>query len=234
MTISYVAAGAHARSFSGAVIPLPAGVVEGDFLLVHLEVQAATSTFTPPAGWSSTAGINYDAGDHAYWVWKIAGASEGDFAVGNASENAGGFMEAYRGVDPASPFDVAPRSEDAGSGTASKTPLTHPTITTVTPGAMAVQGVMASGDGPTADGMTIDGSSQGFTIGADGASYATAFGSDWSHGSAHRVMSSPGAATLPSWALGEVAQWAFMSLALAPASATPAGFRGWGIPMGGS
>lgn len=116
--ITYVGSGSMGTSYNNAVIPLPASVQEGDFLLAHVYVQNADSTIPSPSGWTALASVlEYDMGDHIRWYYKFAGASETDLTLDNSAKNAGGVMEAFRGVHASNPISGAPVAQNNGSGT---------------------------------------------------------------------------------------------------------------------
>jgi hypothetical protein len=227
-TVSYVGAGAFSSSYNSTSLAMPGDIQEGDFLVAYVEYQTATPSTSWPSGWTQQDIEQYDGGDHLYVLTKFAGASEGAFVVGNSAQNAGGYVEAYRGVDPSSPFDVSIRLASEGGGTPKAPASPNDTITTTTDGAMVVAFVANATNGNTSQGININASSQqGFSVNADGVNYATAQGTDWSMGSARKSLASAGQQTLPHWEIVGPSSWGMGSFALKP-SVTQALRIGWG------
>lgn len=128
-------------AFNGNTCPCPVTFArpafkQNDLMVVHLAaaVTVTGSGATPPSGWTL---IRFDldgSGIGSWTYYKVAGASEPNsytFSVSTGINLIGG-IRAYRGIDPATPFQTS-----AGA-TTSGTSLVAPSITTTTDSALVV------------------------------------------------------------------------------------------------
>ena len=131
MAISYVGAGTVAAGTGAITVGFPAGRQTGDLLLMVIET--ANEAVTTPGDWldvpSSPQGVGTAAGTAATRLNIMYRWNDGTTIVNTVSDpgnHAVARMVAYRGVDPANPFNAS-----AGSvkSTASKT-ATFPGVTT--------------------------------------------------------------------------------------------------------
>jgi len=118
-------------------IPMPAGVAPNDLLLAAIAVRPNTAAITAPAGWTLVRRTdNAAANANSLAVYRrFAGAAEPTsyvFGVSGATAYVGG-MQAYSGVDTATPIDI-----ENGVTTASALAHTAPSITTTVANAMVV------------------------------------------------------------------------------------------------
>lgn len=111
MAITYVGSGAEAAATAGAnpAVPYPTGIQAGDLLWLPCSASVTTifatnavSGFTRRYGLNSAGGSPVGAG-----FYRIAtGAETGTVTLNSPGGLSIGRMFAYRGVDPATPFDV--------------------------------------------------------------------------------------------------------------------------------
>ena len=122
------ASSAHNTGSTSLVLPRPAGVATGDVLVAALSI-AGNPSITAPAGWSLVQ--NHVSGSSLRQVVfvHVAGASENpSYAWAfSSSVTAAGIVDAYSGVDPAQPVDVA-----AGRVNTASTAIVAPSVTTST------------------------------------------------------------------------------------------------------
>jgi hypothetical protein len=118
---------------------VPAGVVNGDFLLWVIAQGTATNPATDPAGWTRLrfATTTNDSLDAWYRIASSEPASYNSPTLTSAQTVTA--MAAYSGVDTVTPLDVAIPAATAGT-----TAVTFNAITPVTPGAW-VLGLAALG-----------------------------------------------------------------------------------------
>ncbi len=117
------------------------GLADGDLLIaaVFLDDQS-TASITGPGGWTKPAALD-DADSSARQrqlaiFYKIASGETGNwtFSQDGAADNMAAVVNAFTGVDQATPIDVTPVSGHTLSGQNDDTP-DPPSITTVTAGA---------------------------------------------------------------------------------------------------
>lgn len=99
--------GPDSSTHTNVIGNLPAGTASGDLLVAHVALRAS-STVTPPTGWTKLATGNYDAASN--WVWEIwtrrADGTEGatfTWTVGTATTYSVG-ISAWIGVNTTYPF----------------------------------------------------------------------------------------------------------------------------------
>jgi hypothetical protein len=128
--VSFVAAGAQAANTNGSVTPaLPAGITDGDLLLVVVATAAPARTFTAPAGWSTTTyATNSQAnGPRLAFAWKsyVTGDTAPLMTAGGtgvAGSGVVGKVLAYRNADTtAGPTFGTAYSSGATTGTTTGT-----------------------------------------------------------------------------------------------------------------
>jgi hypothetical protein len=131
-----VRAVASARSSSAAtslVVPVPAGVGAGQYLLAAVAVTNGREAINAPAGWTklADAGLTGRADPHLATFSRFATADEPAFHRFSwaTATGASGAIMALSGVHPATPLDGSPQGAASGFVT---TPWTGPSITTTT------------------------------------------------------------------------------------------------------
>lgn len=139
------AAGTVTNPALSIAVTLPASIVLGDRIELYGVVQNGTETFTTPTGYAVMDPLTVSqanaTGDAAQTFARTADGSEGGTTVtlsiaGATTRRLALIAAVWRGVDTASPLDVAlatPLVATTGST------FSTPTITTVTPGAVAVE-----------------------------------------------------------------------------------------------
>ncbi len=118
---------------STLTISKPAGVVQGDIMLVNIATMG-TASAASLSGWTviRTASLSTSPRRYASVLYKIAGASEPasySFATGSGTIGASGGIVAFSGVDNANPFDPASgsiRQTTATTVTANSLTTTRP------------------------------------------------------------------------------------------------------------
>lgn len=119
---------------TNTTITAPAGIQNGDVLLLIFEIGANPTppTPTPPAGFTALAGFPLTRSDgngftvNTYAWRKIANAESGDYTVTHTSANSNAYMLAALGADTADPINPAPTTQTGTGATA-----TAPGLTTV-------------------------------------------------------------------------------------------------------
>jgi len=89
----------------------PAGLAEGDFLVVFLSASGSGSTFITPSGWTNLDPQRTNGGLHAAWYWKIATAADATgsgwtFASTEEWTAIKALTVAYSSIDP-TPIDAS-------------------------------------------------------------------------------------------------------------------------------
>lgn len=139
--ITFVAAttGSGPNPSTSIVINKPAGTVDGDVLICAFFANiTAPQTISPPAGW--TAGPTLLSTDRFSVFYKVASGEPASYTFTcNGTASWCGVMASYRGVDNATPIDVA--------GTIANS-LTATSVTTLTPNTMLV-GLAGASDAVT-------------------------------------------------------------------------------------
>lgn len=123
------------------VVPVPAGVVDGDVLVLAVTARGSNTTaaVTTPAGWTLRGSQHSGNGatDISVYVFMRVAASEPanyTVTVGSTTRIIG-IMSAYTGVDNSTPFDVA---SVATGGASSSTNVVAASLTTARAGEMLV------------------------------------------------------------------------------------------------
>jgi hypothetical protein len=129
------AASTFTNGATSLVIPVPAGVQQGDVLIAQVGVRN-NPTITPPAGW--TLVLDTPSGTtmrQVAFVHVVTAAAEpASYAwTFSTSQIAAGAIAAYSGVDTASPVDTS-----AGQANASSTALTAPSVNPTGTGDMLI------------------------------------------------------------------------------------------------
>jgi MSHA biogenesis protein MshQ len=218
-TASFVGASPQVVATNGNVAPtIPAGAAAGDLaVLIVVGRPNNSNTPTTPAGWTlrSSAYLTSPSvriltfyrvltGGDANPVVDLPGGWNGNSAGMSAQ------LAVWRGVDTATPFDVADATSTSGAA-ASWVP---PALTTATAGAWVVSAVASS------DTNNVDlGTAAGFTARMSGASYATTTGADHSVGLADKLQTTAGTPSMPTWQQNANSPdgWAGITFALRPA-----------------
>ncbi|MFA5365655.1 MAG: hypothetical protein WC325_10795, partial [Candidatus Bathyarchaeia archaeon] len=132
--ITYVnVADSTATSGTLAQINKPAGTIQNDFMMALLvstiSNDAGTSMVVAPTGWTLLTDYTQEtySGQHVYIYWKIAGASEPSSYTWTWASSCGWVAQitTFRGVDTASPINVAGTVQQESSSSP-----TSPSITT--------------------------------------------------------------------------------------------------------
>lgn len=100
------------------IIPMPAGVQSGDFLLAFMTSDAAPITWTEPGGWTVHQDDVTSGGNTSMVAYRTATGSEPanyTFVAGTTTAGVA-TITAWRGVDTAAPFNDA--SANSFTGTA--------------------------------------------------------------------------------------------------------------------
>ena len=118
-------------------ITTPAGTTEDDVLIASIGVRPDTTLITPPAGWTLVRRVdNANPAANSLAVYrKAAGGSEPanyTWTMTGAANSVGG-IQAFSGVDTASPIDI-----ENGQTTASSVSHATPSVTTTVADAMLV------------------------------------------------------------------------------------------------
>lgn len=191
----------------------PTGTAAGDVLVAAIGVRPHTATITPPAGWTLVRRMdnsNPNSNSLAVYI-RVAGASEPASYSWNLSgfAHAVGGIQAFSGVDTASPIDVE-NGQTTASGLAHATPSVTTTVanamlvtahtfsssaTWTPPAGMTEAYDVAAPSPPAAVGQALEGAWQVQPLaGATGAKTATA-SNDADVGNAHILALRPAAVT---------------------------------------
>lgn len=126
----FVAKGAFNSGIAALTVAMPAGLRNGDLLLLFIET--ANQAITTPAGWTQvtnspqSTGTAATAGGVRLGVfYAIAAGAEASVTVADSGDHQTAIVMAYRNIDPAAPFNVT-----AGSVGAATTAMVFPTATT--------------------------------------------------------------------------------------------------------
>lgn len=179
MAIEFVGVSAQATATATPQtnVAIPAGVQEGDLLLLHCQGTSNFSSdmsFTPTPDWIALEDIFYVSGGMDYHLfYKFAGASESSpsiaYATASFPHGTSGQISAYRGVDLDTPFDVTTVDLFISAYTTIGPTESNPVIadiTTVTDEAMIVISIAN-----VAVSTVTMGTARGFTVRAEGDSY---------------------------------------------------------------
>ena len=133
----------NATAMTSVPLTMPAGAVQGDFLVAVLGTKGLEPT-SSPTGWTAIAPpVTVSGQITVAGYYKRAGASEPSsysWPLGG-SETSGGGITAYRNVSTSNPFDVATPSTASISFGGGGTTVTLPSITTVTNGTLLMAGI---------------------------------------------------------------------------------------------
>ena len=124
---------APAASQTALVVPVPAGVANGDILLMAVFLTATTGVITSPAGWNIIFANSVPASStssHASIFWRLASSEPASYTITTTSGRATGVMIALTGADTAAPIDVSGSAVDTTAGLTA----VAPTVTAVTAG----------------------------------------------------------------------------------------------------
>lgn len=113
---------------TNTTLTAPAGIVDGDMLLIFFDIASASAppTPTPPAGFTNISGTSYQIAmttgsfNVNLWVWyKVASSESGNYTITHSSSTTQGYMEVVQGVSG----DAPTRTVNQGTG-ATATALT--------------------------------------------------------------------------------------------------------------
>jgi len=117
----------------------PAGVVQGDLMIVNIAKYGDNVTTPSSFGWTLIDGRSLGTSRYGAVLYRVAGASEPatyTFSLANATRRAVGSIVAFSGVDPIAPFDVSPGIITVSA--AASVNVSATSITTVTANAAVV------------------------------------------------------------------------------------------------
>lgn len=151
-TIQYVAAGAISGATGGPTVVAPAGIQNGDLLLLLCESANQAISITSPAGWTevgsqASQGTGTAAGLVATRLavfYKFTTGTETNVVLAAAGNHTIGRMVAFRNVNFRNPFNA---TGSGASAAANGTALTLPAVTTTIPNSMIVLCASTSFDG---------------------------------------------------------------------------------------
>ncbi len=216
MAIAYRASGtfADANSTTTGSIGLPAGLANGDTLVLVCQSRGTGATVTTPSGYTLAKNIQITNSHRLHVFYKYVTNAAGEVAPAVVQSVSGAIrarLSAFSGCSSTSPLDtaaVASKSRDAAT-------VVAPTITPVSANAMAVW-IFSTGDD-----NTLNASSQGTnayssdgTAGADG-SIALTYELQGTTAAATGTCSMTESANGPD-------NWCTITLALRPTVAAPA------------
>jgi PKD repeat protein len=176
-------------------VPRPAGIVNGDVLIVQVTTEQNPSMSVTPSGWTAipSTPVTIDAGSRMFAFYHVVTNATAEPASYNWQLSAklkwGAGMTAFSGANTATPLETAVTTKVNPTAT---TALTVPGVTTTGSGAMLVGAV-----GLNAPGITVK-SSTGWTVSADNAGTQRAV-------LAYRYLANPGASGDLTWALSKSA-----------------------------
>lgn len=131
------AAGAQASTTGGAVtVPLPAGLTEGDYMLILLET-AASFNVAQPTGWTVIGRVFRSSSCELAVFGKLAGASESSPVTGAGNDHCVARMLAIQGVNQSTPVDVIALGTGGPPG-AAETPFSCVGVTTTVDNALVI------------------------------------------------------------------------------------------------
>jgi hypothetical protein len=123
----------------------PAGVVQGDLMIVNIAKYGDNVTTPTSFGWALIDGRSLGTSRYGAVLYRVAGAAEPatyTFSLATANRRAVGSIVAFSGVDPIAPFDVAPGIITVAP--AASVNVSANSITTVTANAAVVMFGMAA------------------------------------------------------------------------------------------
>jgi hypothetical protein len=130
-TPAFINKGAFASGIAALTVTMPAAIRNNDLLLLF--VESANQAITTPSGWTEVTNSPQFTGTAAAIggvrlgvYWRIAAGPEGSVTVADTGDHQTAIVMAFRGVDPASPFDVTAGSADGAATTA----MVFPSVTT--------------------------------------------------------------------------------------------------------
>lgn len=138
MAVSYVSgSGASSGGATTLTITAPASIADGDILFATIYANVASTTITPPTGWteirtmSGGGGGGFSARQSTFW--KRAASESGDYVFTfSSSQRSSGGISVFRGaLASGDPVDVE-------SGADGINPPVAPSVTTTVDGAMLV------------------------------------------------------------------------------------------------
>lgn len=111
---------AHGTGSSSLVVPVPAGVFNGDMLvLLLLNYNLMSVNPSPPTGWSTrTAGGALNNNHGISFYTRVASSEPASYTISYLSSNdAAGIMLCYKNVDSSTPYDTGVANSDVTSDT---------------------------------------------------------------------------------------------------------------------
>ncbi|SDC49405.1 PKD domain-containing protein [Geodermatophilus telluris] len=126
-------------------VPRPAGIADGDVLLVQVTADGGPTVSSAPAGWTPvlSAPVSIGGGARVFVYSHVVASAAAEPASYtwrlSAAQKWGAVVGSFRGVDRTTPLDTAPVT--AVDRTFTATGLTLPGVSTVTPGALLVGGI---------------------------------------------------------------------------------------------
>jgi MSHA biogenesis protein MshQ len=218
--ITFVGAGDQEVATSGSISPeLPGAAAAGDFAVLIVAGRPTGATLpSAPAGWTQRTTVLREVGANDLRLvtfYRVLAAGDADPSVAvpsgwtGSSAGMSGQIAVWRGVEAATPFDVADTTATSNDDDV----FDAPSITTVTAGAMVASVVASSDDNDL--GLN---NSAGFTARMSGGNYDTTTGGDHSVGLADERQNTVGAVAMPEWEQNdnESDDWAAVTFALRP------------------
>jgi hypothetical protein len=146
VAITLVNFGANATGTTSLSVANPASIQNGDLLIAFILDHATSGSTAGATGWTRRLGAGGTGGRFQVFtaIQGAGGLGAGPHAWSGLTTRAQGRIIAYRGVDNATPMDVAGSHRQNASGTTGTT-----TITPVTAGNMIVGGFAALASGAT-------------------------------------------------------------------------------------
>jgi hypothetical protein len=117
-------------SHANTTITAPAGIANGDLLLIYFCVGAASViTATPPTGFTALTGFPSSVTDSGFnvncYAWKKTASSEsGSYVVTHATNSSLAYMGAYSGANASTPINPNPTIATGAGTTSTATGLT--------------------------------------------------------------------------------------------------------------
>lgn len=220
----FVAAGTQGNGTAGVSPGLPAGIVTGDLLLLHIEGEGEdVNADGAPAGWTlvgtvaSATSSETDRTRHTvYWTAYDSG-SPPSTSVPDAGDHTLAVITAWRNVDTSNPF-VAVQTSSSGTNATSHTATG---VTNTVNRAMIVASVSHGDDAATAGQPCIN--ADAFTATspstlADAARVGTSSGSDGTIGVAYGIQATAAATGSIAWNSTVSEERAAIVMALRPLS----------------
>lgn len=120
---SFATTAISSASTTSHVCTQPASIVNGDLLVAIFSGRSATTTITPPAGWTTKYSNLAATNDRWIVAYKYAASESGTYTFTTTATGSVCTIFAIRGAHPSTPFDVAAYSRQTN------TSVSYPTLT---------------------------------------------------------------------------------------------------------